>query len=127
MHTISDISKQVGLSTKQIRDYETQGLITPNRSSSGYRLYNDTNVATLHFIAHARQVGFSLAQIKELLALQANPHRTRCQVKALTGEHIKELSDKINTLMAMKTKLETWHNACVGDSGQDCEILKALA
>ena len=124
--TISDTASLVGLSAKQIRDYETHDLIHPIRSPSGYRLYDDNAVARLHFIAHAREVGFSLAQIKELLALQQNPHRHSCDVKALTAKHIKELSDKIAQLSAMKQRLQAWHDACLGDSDSDCAILTAL-
>ncbi len=127
MFTISQTAKQVKLSTKQLRDYEALGLICPSgRSASGYRLYSDDDIEKLSFVAHAREVGFSLPQIKLLLQLQANPHRKRCDVKALTALHIQELDDKINALSAMKNKLQTWHDACVGDDGSDCAILHAL-
>ncbi len=124
--TISDTASLVGLSAKQIRDYETHDLIHPIRSPSGYRLYDDNAVARLHFIAHAREVGFSLAQIKELLTLQQGPHRQNCEVKTLTAKHIKALSDKISQLSAMKQTLQAWHDACLGDSNTDCAILSAL-
>lgn len=125
-HTISDTASLVGLSAKQIRDYETYELIRPIRSPSGYRLYDDNTIQQLHFIAHAREVGFSLAQIKELLTLQQDPHRQSCEVKALTAKHIKALSDKIAQLSAMKQRLQAWHDACLGDSNSDCAILTAL-
>ncbi|HEH9778493.1 TPA: MerR family transcriptional regulator, partial [Pasteurella multocida] len=71
---IGQASKSTQLSVKQIRDYEKAGLlINPSRSEAGYRIYNSNDIARLKFIAKARSVGFSLAQIGELLALQDNP------------------------------------------------------
>ena len=67
---ISQAAAQTGLSAKQIRDYEKQGLLPPApRSEAGYRRFLPADLQRLRFIAHAREVGFSLAQIKRLLAL----------------------------------------------------------
>ncbi|MDO4427103.1 MAG: MerR family DNA-binding protein [Moraxella sp.] len=127
MLTINDTAKKVGLSKKQLRDYETLGLVTPHaRSASGYRLYSSEDIERLSFIAHARNVGFSLAQTKTLLALQASPHQNSCHVKALTKTHIDELSEKIDKLITMRNKLQSWYDACSGDDHTECVILKAL-
>ncbi|WP_369832043.1 MerR family transcriptional regulator [Neisseria sp. N95_16] len=86
---IGQASKSTQLSVKQIRDYEKADLlINPSRSEAGYRIYNSNDIARLKFIAKARSVGFSFAQIGELVALQDNPHRTSAQVKTLTVSHI---------------------------------------
>ena len=125
---IGQASKATGLSIKQIRDYEKAGLlINPSRSEAGYRIYNSNDIARLKFIAKARSVGFSLAQIGELLALQDNPHRKSCEVKSLTGVHIEFLTQKIEELTQMKATLQAWSDACTGDNAPDCPILKGLA
>ena len=93
---ISQIAKKTGLSSKQIRDYEKSGLLPePKRSAAGYRMYSENDIQRLTFINNARQVGFSLAQIKQLLQLNDNPHRTSREVKAITEEHIIQLKEKI--------------------------------
>ena len=124
---IGQASKSTQLSVKQIRDYEKAGLlINPSRSEAGYRIYNSNDIARLKFIAKARGVGFSLAQIGELLALQDNPHRTSAQVKTLTASHIDFLSNKIKELKSMQHTLQAWSDACGSDDNPDCPILKGL-
>ena len=124
---IGQASKATGLSIKQIRDYEKVGLLSnTSRSASGYRIYGNDTLDRLKFIAKARGVGFSLAQIGELLALQDNPHRTSAQVKTLTASHIDFLSNKIKELKSMQHTLQAWSDACGGDDNPDCPILKGL-
>ncbi|UNU73835.1 Cu(I)-responsive transcriptional regulator [Moraxella nasovis] len=124
---ISEVAKITGLSSKQIRDYEKLGLLTPaERTFSGYRDYKQADLARLHFIHHAREVGFGLAQIGELLALQDNPNRKSCDVKALTASHIATLAQKIAQLEQMKNTLQAWHDECAGDERSHCAILQNL-
>lgn len=94
---IGEMAKRSGLSSKMIRDYEKIGLIRPaGRSESGYRRYTEQDLENLSFIRHARDVDFSLAQIKTLLQLKSNPQRTSAEVKRLTAEHIATLQTKID-------------------------------
>lgn len=124
---ISQAAKATGLSAKQIRDYEKNGLLPPaHRTESGYRHYSPGDLDRLRFISHAREVGFSLAQTAELLRLQADPHRTSCEVKALTAQHIAELTEKIATLQTMLATLQGWHDACGGNDSPECSILRGL-
>ncbi|EER47059.1 Cu(I)-responsive transcriptional regulator [Actinobacillus pleuropneumoniae] len=124
---IGQASKATGLSIKQIRDYEKLGLLSnTSRTSSGYRIYDNETLIRLKFIAKARGVGFSLAQIGELLALQDNPYRKSCEVKALANTHIEFLSNKIKELEEMKTALGAWCDACRGDDMPECPILQGL-
>lgn len=124
---ISEAARATGLSAKQIRDYEKQGLLAPAaRSASGYRRYAEADLSRLRFIAHARQVGFSLAQTACLLRLQADPQRSSREVKALTAQHIARLSDKIAALEAMRDTLQGWHDACAGNHAPECSILRGL-
>lgn len=125
---ISQAAALTGLSTKQIRDYEKAGLMLPvGRSVSGYRIYNGLNLERLHFIAKARQVGFSLEQIKTLLVLKDNPQRHSCDVKALTSAHIADIGNKIYQLQQMKDILQAWHDKCHGDERAECVILQSLS
>lgn len=125
---ISQAAAQSGLSTKQIRDYEKYGLL-PNtgRNATGYRVYEPHDVKRLRFIRHARDVDFSLAQIKQLLALQDNPQRCSSDVKHLTAQHIAALNAKIESLQTMLHTLQTWHDNCAGNEQADCCILANLA
>lgn len=124
---ISQASKKTGLSVKQIRDYEKAGLLPQApRSEAGYRLYSEQDLARLHFIGNARKVGFSLAQIAELLRLNDNPHRTSREVKRLTDQHIAELEQKIIDLQGMLRRLKSWSRSCCGNDSADCSILAGL-
>ncbi len=126
MH-ISAAARHTGLSAKQIRDYEKRGLLTPaTRSAAGYRSYDSADLARLHFIRHARAVGFSLQQIATLLRLQENPARHAGEVKALTAAHIATLRAQIGDLQAMVAELQRWHDACHGDDAPACAILDGL-
>lgn len=123
---ISQAARRSGLSAKSIRDYEQAGLISPQRQINGYRHYTDTDVATLRFIKHAREVDFSLAQISQLLALRHNPNRTSASVKALVGTHIHTLTEKIDRLQHMKNTLQQWYHQCSGNEAPECAIMNHL-
>ena len=125
--TINEATKLTGLSARQIREYEKQGLLPAiHRTHAGYRNFDNHQLDRLHFIKHAREVGFSLAQITDLLALQDNQHRSNAAVKALTRQHIDDLTQKIQRLQTMKATLQTWHDSCLGDGSAQCRILDGL-
>ena len=125
---IGEVTKRSGLSSKMIRDYEKIGLIRPaGRSESGYRRYTEQDLENLSFIRHARDVDFSLAQIKTLLQLKSNPQRTSAEVKRLTAEHIATLQAKIDRLQDMVNTLKNWHDCCGGDNRPDCPIIEQLS
>ncbi|WP_373818731.1 Cu(I)-responsive transcriptional regulator [Glaesserella sp.] len=124
---ISEIAKLTQLSAKQIRDYEKAGLLPrTQRSDTGYRQYAEKDLARLHFISNARKVGFSLAQIRELLKLNDDEHRTSREVKRLTEQHIVELQAKIADLQNMLSLLQRWSHACCGNDNPNCSILRGL-
>lgn len=125
---ISQAAEKTGLSTKQIRDYEKIGLLPePHRTESGYRFYSEKELERLHFIHNARKVGFSLAQITELLKLNDNPNRLSRDVKQLTEQHIAELEQKIADLNEMLKLLKSWSRSCCGNHSPECSILKGLS
>lgn len=117
-----------GVSAKMIRHYEQVGLFPePDRTDAGYRQYSASEVHTLRFIRQARDLGFSIQQIGELVGLWQNRRRPSRQVKALAEAHIKELEQKARELLAMKETLEHLVHCCHGDDRPECPILETLA
>jgi MerR family copper efflux transcriptional regulator len=117
-----------GVSAKMIRHYEVVGLMpAPKRTESGYRQYNGTEVHTLRFIRQARDLGFSIQEIGELLSLWHNRKRPSRLVKAMAEVHIQALEQKAQELLAMKSTLEHLVRCCHGDDRPECPILDVLA
>ena len=128
MMNIGEAASASGVSAKMIRHYESIGLIpAATRTEAGYRLYGARDVHTLQFVRHARALGFSLAQIGELVGLWQDRARPSRQVKALAEAHIRELEQKAHELLAMKATLEQLVHCCHGDDRPDCPILDTLA
>jgi Cu(I)-responsive transcriptional regulator len=125
---IGEAARASGVSAKMIRHYETVGLFPEAaRTDSGYRQYSGKEVSTLRFIRQSRDLGFSIEQIRELLALWQNRKRPSRQVKALAQAHIEELDEKLKELQAMKATLEHLVHCCHGDDRPDCPIIETLA
>lgn len=125
---IGEAAGASGVSAKMIRHYEGIGLLpVASRTESGYRQYDDNEVHTLRFIRHSRDLGFSLAEIAELVGLWQNRRRPSRQVKALAQHHIEELDRKAQQLLAMKSTLEHLVHCCHGDERPECPILDGLA
>ncbi len=125
---IGEAAKATGVSAKMIRHYEEVGLLpAPRRTDAGYRLYNPNDIHTLRFIRHARDLGFSIHDIGELVGLWQNRRRPSRQVKALAQTHIQQLEQKAQELLAMKASLEHLVRCCQGDDRPECPILENLA
>lgn len=124
---IGQASKASGVSAKMIRYYEQTGLIpAADRKSSGYRDYSDTDVHMLRFIRRARDLGFSVAAIGNLLGLWRDEKRKSAEVKRLAQGHIDALEKKIEDLRDMSNSLTVLVNACNGDHRPHCPILQRL-
>lgn len=125
---IGQAAKASGISAKMIRHYESVGLFPQAlRTEAGYRQYGDKDLATLRFIRHARDLGFSIEQIRALLGLWQDRRRPSRQVRALAQAHIEELDAKLKDLQAMKATLEHLVHCCHGDDRPDCPIIDSLA
>jgi MerR family copper efflux transcriptional regulator len=125
---IGEAASASGVSAKMIRHYEAVGLVpAAARTEAGYRQYGDNDVHTLRFIRHARDLGFSIAEIGELVGLWHDRRRPSRQVKALAETHIRELEQKAAELLAMKEALQHLVHCCHGDDRPDCPILESLA
>jgi len=125
---IGQASEASGVSAKMIRHYEEIGLVKPaTRTFANYRIYSANDVHTLQFIKRARNVGFSMKQIGELLGLWQNTRRSSANVKKLALEHIKELETKIAEMQSMTAALNELARNCHGDNRPDCPILDGLS
>ncbi|MEG1452204.1 Cu(I)-responsive transcriptional regulator [Brevundimonas sp.] len=124
---IGDAARASGVSAKMIRYYEQTDLIPPaDRTASGYRDYSDKDVHVLRFIRRSRDLGFSVAEITELLALWQDRSRQSADVKTLARAHIADLRQKIANLQQMADTLQTLADCCAGDHRPDCPILTDL-
>lgn len=125
---IGEASKQTGVSAKMIRHYEGLGLLPPPpRTDSGYRLFDADAVHTLHFIRRARDLGFGMGDIAQLLDLWRNRRRSSAAVKKLALTHVAALQARIEALEAMKRTLSDLAEQCHGDDRAGCPILDDLA
>lgn len=125
---IGQAAARGGVSAKMIRHYETIGLLVrAKRTASGYRLYSESDVHTLRFIKQARNLGFSIELIKDLLGLWQNQRRTSRRVKELAHNHLREVNERIVELEEIKNALENLVKHCDGDDRPDCPILDRLA
>ncbi|EOA02363.1 Cu(I)-responsive transcriptional regulator [Herbaspirillum sp. BH-1] len=124
---IGEAASASGVSAKMIRHYEETGLIPrAGRTDAGYRVYGERDVHLLRFIRQARQLGFSMAQVSDLIGLWLDQSRSSRKVKQLAQTHIGELDQRIRELQTMKATLERLAQDCHGDSRPDCPILDAL-
>ena len=125
--TIGATARATGVSAKMIRYYEEIGLIpAPARSSAGYRVYSEKDVHVLRFVRRARDLGFSLAEIAELLGLWRDQSRHSAEVRRIASRHLETLTDRIRDLQEMADTLGTLIECCHGDDRPDCPILARL-
>jgi len=117
-----------GVSAKMIRHYEQVGLVRPpKRTMSNYRTYSASDVHVLRFVKRARTLGFSMADIKDLLALWQNNGRPSAAVKKIAGRHVDELKRKVAEMESMIQALQHLARNCHGDARPECPILDDLA
>ncbi|OYT91713.1 MAG: Cu(I)-responsive transcriptional regulator [Burkholderiales bacterium PBB3] len=125
---IGEAARQSGVSAKMLRHYESLGLLGKvNRTDSGYRLYSPADVHTLRFIKRCRDLGFSMAEIAELVGLWQNRKRASSNVKKIAQKHMDELTERIAAMQSMQRTLATLLDCCHGDERPDCPILDDLA
>lgn len=125
---IGQASARSGVTAKMIRYYESLGLLPAvARSAGGYRLYGDNEVHTLRFIGRARNLGFGMDEIAELLKLWQNRRRASADVKRIALARVADLEQRVNELLSMKHALEALAKSCHGDGRAACPILDELA
>jgi MerR family copper efflux transcriptional regulator len=126
--TIGAVAKQAHVGIETLRYYERMGLVaSPPRSESHYRLYPQETVRRVRFIKRAQELGFSLREITELLALQATPETPCADIRTRALDKITAIEEKIRALHAMKHVLAQLVAECSGQGEvTDCPILASL-
>jgi len=126
--TIGKVARLAGIGVETIRFYEREGLIeAPPRRESGYRQYPEETVQRLRFIKRAKDLGFTLREIRELLALRIDPETTCADVRLRAEAKIDDIEEKIRLLQRMKEALAKLTMACRGRGPVSrCPILEAM-
>jgi MerR family copper efflux transcriptional regulator len=124
---IGEASARSGVSAKMIRYYEQVGLLPqPERRQSGYRTYDDNDIHRLRFVRRARDFGFPVERIRELLRLWSDRKRPSSEVKRIAETHVAELDARIAQLTALRDSMKDLARRCHGDARPDCPILADL-
>jgi len=123
-----ELAKKAKVNPETLRYYEREGLLPePVRTETGYRIYADVDLKRVQFIKRAQELGFSLKEVKELLALKVNASQSASQVKRLAKLKLQDIEAKIQSLQAMKNTLNKLVEACSGKGSVDhCPILNCL-
>ena len=126
--TIGKVAERSGVGIETVRFYEREGLLEkPTRSASGYRQFDEDVIRRLEFISRAKELGFTLNEIKELLRMRVSPDVCCDDVKARVDAKITDIETKIATLRRMKRVLDRLSSACgQKQPTEDCPILDAL-
>ena len=125
---IGEVAKAAGIGIDAIRFYERQGLIPePARRPSGYRVYSPDVVLSLRFIRRAKELGFSLKEISELLWLENTAEATAAEVRKLAVTKLEDIEERIRALQRMRRALKKATESCTGRGPtSSCSILQAL-
>ena len=125
---IGELAKETGIAAKTIRYYESVGLLAaPPRSGGNYRIYGERDLATLRFVQRARNLGFSVKEVGDLVALWQDRQRASADVRALATAHLGEIERKLKELEAMRATLDHLIKRCNGNKRPDCPIIDELA
>lgn len=125
---IGEVAAQAAVNIQTLRYYERRGLLeAPERSASGYREYPPETVQLIRFVKRAQDLGFTLAEIEELIALRDANGRQRGNVRVLAEAKMRDIDKKLAQLQAMRSALYTLIDSCVCGKGRPtCPILEAL-
>ena len=126
--TIGDLSRRTSVKVPTIRYYEQIGLLPePPRSDGGQRRYGQGQVDRLNFIRHARELGFEIDDIRELLAMTEQPQASCHQADSIALAHLAEVDRRIASLKALRSELSRMVEECGHGRVCDCRIIEALA
>lgn len=127
MLMIGDLAKRTGTKINTIRFYEDIGLMPEAaRTSGGRRTYGEGQVRQLGFIRHARELGFSVDEIRSLIALSANPDQDCREAGAIARRHLASVEDRITRLVALRDALGEATRSCEGGKIADCRVMEAI-
>jgi MerR family copper efflux transcriptional regulator len=125
---IGEVAERGGVNLQTIRYYEREGLLpAPPRLASGYRLFTEDTVRRVRFIKRAQELGFTLAEIRDLLTLRVDESRSSSEVRAVAEAKIADIEAKIGSLLAMKRALTHLTSRCSGHGpASECPILESI-
>ncbi|WP_334062057.1 MerR family transcriptional regulator [Limimaricola cinnabarinus] len=127
MLSIGVLARRTGTKVQTVRYYEQIGLMPEaERSAGGQRRYATVQLDRLAFIRHARQLGFSLEAIRELLDLSDSPERSCAEVDAVARRQLSEVEARLARLEALRGELQRMIGECHADRVADCRILEVL-
>lgn len=130
MYRIGQLAKLASVTPDTVRFYEKQGLMDhEERTEGGYRLYTKQDLQRLRFIRYAKQIGFTLEAIVELLSIRVDPERHTCQEsKKIVDTRLQELEEKLQEMQKMRDSLKMLSDACCGSTHVStyCSILEIL-
>lgn len=125
---IGEVARLTGVSGKTIRYYEEIGLLpAAGRSANGYRTYGAQAVSLVRFVRRARDLGFSLKEVADLVALWTDDGRHARDVRTLAEQHLETIERRLSELEALRRTLVHLIDRCEGDERPDCPILDDLA
>jgi DNA-binding transcriptional MerR regulator len=129
---IGAIAERTGANAPTIRYYEEIGLLRPaDRQAGGHRVYGDTDIKRLTFIRRCREFGFSIDQVRALVALVQDPQSSCMHARDLAQEHLAAVRAKLAKLRALERSIAAFvarcDSSCVGGSGSDCVVLDSLS
>lgn len=127
MLTIGTLAQKTGTKVQTVRYYEQIGLMPdPGRTEGGQRRYGDADLDRLSFIRHARQLGFTLEAIRELLDLSDHPDRPCHEADAIARRQLKQVEQRLTRLEALRAELKRMVHECAGGRTADCRVLEVL-
>ena len=125
--TIGVLSKACSVKVTTIRYYERIGLLSdPDRTASGQRVYDAEAEDALNFIRHARELGFSIEAIRELMSLDAKPDGVCADANRIAARQLEDVEAKIANLDRLREELKRMLSSCEGESADACEVIKSL-
>jgi DNA-binding transcriptional MerR regulator len=126
--SIGDLARATGVKPTTIRWYEAEGLLPPPaRTEGGHRAYGRTQLDRLGFIRHARELGFGLPAIRDLLSLADRPDADCAAVHAIATVQIDEIDSRLRRLTALRAELTRMAESCTGGVVGHCRIIETLA
>lgn len=123
----ADLARLTGCNSETIRYYENIGVMPePPRNAKNYRSYDQSHVTRLNFVMRARDLGFTLGEVRELLALVDGGIQTCSEVQAVASRHLESVRDKITDMRRIEQVLSETVGQCTGDDVPECAVIDAL-
>ena len=125
---IGDLARRTGTKSNTIRFYEEIGLMPKAaRTEAGRRTYAEVDFRRLSFIRHSRGLGFSIDEIRSLMALSDQPDQDCAEAAMIARRHLNSIEDRIARLEALQSQLTEIATSCAGGRAADCSIIEAIA